>query len=93
MQIDLTALPEDSAALQSIIRDVVTATMQRDVQVAELSVENDKLRALIQKLLRHRFGRLKTPLRSQRKRGDDAATSARDAISERCRRICHATRW
>ena len=57
MQIDLTALPEDSAALQSIIRDVVTATLQRDVQVAELSVENDKLRALIKKLLRHRFGR------------------------------------
>ena len=57
MQIDLTALPEDSAALQSMIRDVVTATMQRDAQVAELSVENDKLRALIQKLLRHRFGR------------------------------------
>jgi transposase len=57
MQIDLTALPEDSAALQSMIRDVVTATMQRDVQVSELTVENDKLRALIQKLLRHRFGR------------------------------------
>jgi transposase len=57
MQIDLAALPEDSAALQSIIRDVVTATLQRDAQVAELSVENDKLRALIQKLLRHRFGR------------------------------------
>jgi hypothetical protein len=51
MQIDLTALPEDSAALQSIIRNVVTATLQRDAQVAELSVENDKLRALIQKLL------------------------------------------
>jgi len=30
-----------------MIRDVVTATMQRDAQVAELSVENDKLRALI----------------------------------------------
>jgi hypothetical protein len=37
MQIDLAALPEDSAALQSIIRDVVTATLQRDAQVAELS--------------------------------------------------------
>ena len=57
MQIDLTALPEDSAALQSMLRDVVTATMQRDAQVTELTVENDKLRALIQKLLRHRFGR------------------------------------
>src|SRR5271166_3945172 len=57
MQIDLTALPEDSTVLQSMIRDVVTATMQRDAQVSELTVENDKLRALIQKLLRHRFGR------------------------------------
>ena len=57
MQIDLTALPEDSGVLQSMIRDVVTATMQRDAQVTELTVENDKLRALIQKLLRHRFGR------------------------------------
>ena len=57
MQIDLTALPEDSAVLQSMLRDVVTATMQRDAQVSELTVENDKLRALIQKLLRHRFGR------------------------------------
>jgi transposase len=57
MQIDLTALPEDSGVLQRMIRDVVTATMQRDAQVTELTVENDKLRALIQKLLRHRFGR------------------------------------
>jgi transposase len=57
MQIDLTALPEDSAALQSMIRDVVTATMQRDAQVSELTEENDRLRVLIQKLLRHRFGR------------------------------------
>ena len=57
MQIDLPALPDDSAALQSMIRDAVTATMQRDVQVTELSTENDRLRALIHKLLRHRFGR------------------------------------
>jgi transposase len=57
MQIDLTALPEDSGVLQSMIRDVVTATLQRDAQMTELTVENDKLRALIQKLLRHRFGR------------------------------------
>ena len=57
MQIDLTALPEDSGVLQSMIRDIVTTTMQRDTQVTELTVENDKLRALIQKLLRHRFGR------------------------------------
>ena len=57
MQIDLTALPEDSAALQSMIRNVVTATMQHDAQVSQLTEENDRLRVLIQKLLRHRFGR------------------------------------
>jgi len=57
MQIDLTTLPEDSAVLQSMIRDVVTASMQHDAQLTELTVENDKLRVLIQKLLRHRFGR------------------------------------
>ena len=54
MQIDLTALPDDSAALQSMIRDVVKETL---AQVTELTAENDKLRALIDKLLRHRFGR------------------------------------
>jgi len=57
MQIDLTALPDDSTVLHSMIRDVVAATLQRDAQVTELTAENDKLRALIQKLLRHRFGR------------------------------------
>jgi hypothetical protein len=57
MQIDLTALPEDPVVLQSMLREVVTAGMQRDVQVSELTAENDKLRALIHKLLRHRFGR------------------------------------
>ena len=45
------------AVLQSMLRDVLTATMQRDARVTELTVENDKLRALIQKLLRQRFGR------------------------------------
>jgi hypothetical protein len=30
MQIDLTALPEDSGVLQSMIRDIITTTMQRD---------------------------------------------------------------
>lgn len=57
MQIDLTSLPEDTAALQGMIRDIVTTGMQRDAQVSELTVENDKLRALLHKLMRHRFGR------------------------------------
>ncbi len=57
MQIDLTALPEDTAALQSIVHEVVATALQRDAQVSELSAENDKLRALLQRMLRHRFGR------------------------------------
>jgi transposase len=57
MQINLTALPDDSAVLQSMIRDAVAATLQRDAQVAELTAEVEKLQALIHKLLRHRFGR------------------------------------
>ena len=54
MQIDLDALPEDSAVLQGMVREAITA---RDAQVTELTAEIEKLQALIHKLLRHRFGR------------------------------------
>ena len=47
VQIDLAALPDDPAVLQQMLREVVP----------ELHAENDKLRLLIQRLLRHRFGR------------------------------------
>src|SRR5664279_1907126 len=57
MQIDIAALPEDSAVLQQMIRDAAAATLQHDAQVSKLTAEIDKLQALIQKLLRHRFGR------------------------------------
>ena len=57
MQIDLTALPDDSAALQSMVRDAVTVALERDAQLAELTAEIEKLQSLINKLLRHRFGR------------------------------------
>ncbi|CAH2605782.1 transposase (plasmid) [Rhodovastum atsumiense] len=57
MQIDLTALPDDSTVLQSMVRDAVTATLQRDAQVTELTAEVEKLQAMVRKLLRHRFGR------------------------------------
>ena len=50
MQIDLAALPEDSAVLQSMVRDALT---ERDALTAEI----EKLQALLHKLLRHRFGR------------------------------------
>jgi transposase len=105
MQIDLTALPEDSAVLQSMIRDVVTATMQRDAQVSELTAENDKLRALIQKLLRHRFGRRSEQLSpdqlklaiedieqeiAEREAAEDAAEQSEEA--RRRRRAAHPRR-
>ena len=50
MQIDLAALPEDPAVLQSMVRDALTG---RDALTAEIR----KLQALLHKLLRHRFGR------------------------------------
>ena len=113
---DKGAVPGRQVTLVPAARCAVTVSPR---QVSELTVENDKLRALIQKLLRHRFGRRSEQLspdqlklaiedieqeiagreaaedasaQSEEAR-DDAATSARDAISERCRRICHATRW
>ena len=54
VQIDLEQLPDDPKLLQQMLRDVVTAAAQ---QHGELHAENDKLRMLIQRLLRHRFGR------------------------------------
>jgi hypothetical protein len=53
VQIDLAALPDDPATLQQMLREVVSAAAQRD---AELNAENDKLRLLIHRYLRHRFG-------------------------------------
>ena len=50
MQIDLDALPEDTATLQQMLRTVL-------LQQGELHAENDKLRLLIQRLTRHQFGR------------------------------------
>ena len=50
MQIDLEALPDDTATLQDMLRGVLH-------QQGVLHAENDKLRLLIQRLLRHQFGR------------------------------------
>ncbi len=61
MQIDLAALPNDPAILQQMLRDLVAAAAQEQVAlqgaVQEREAENDKLRLLIQRLLRNRFGR------------------------------------
>jgi transposase len=46
VQIDLAALPDDPDVLQQMLREVVP----------ELQAENEKLRLLIQRLLRHRYG-------------------------------------
>ena len=50
MQIDLEALPGDPAILQGMLRSVVG-------EQGVLHAENDKLRLLIQRLLRQQFGR------------------------------------
>jgi hypothetical protein len=50
VQIDLDTLPDDPAVLQQMLRDVVH-------QHGALHAENDKLRLLIQRLLRQQFGR------------------------------------
>ncbi len=50
MQIDLGALPDDAAALQQMLRTVL-------LQQSALHAENDKLWLLIQRLMRHQFGR------------------------------------
>ena len=50
MQINLDALPDDTGQLQQMLRDVVAVTTQ-------LHVENDQMRLIIQRLLRHQFGR------------------------------------
>ena len=61
MQIDLATLPNDPAILQQMLRDLVAAAAQEQVAlqgaVQEREAENDKLRLLIQRLLRNRFGR------------------------------------
>jgi transposase len=61
MQIDLATLPDDPAILQQMLRDVVAVAAQEQVAlqgaVQEREAENDKLRLLIQRLLRNRFGR------------------------------------
>ena len=50
MQIDLEALPDDPAILQGMLRSIVG-------EQGVLHAENDKLRLLIQRLLRQQFGR------------------------------------
>ncbi len=50
MQIDPDTLPDDAAVLQQMLRTVL-------LEHGALYAENDKLRLLIQRLLRHQFGR------------------------------------
>ena len=54
MQIDLDSLPDDPAILRQMLRQVITTAAH---QQGELHAENDKLRLLIQRLLRNQFGR------------------------------------
>jgi len=61
VQIDLATLPDDPAILQQMLRDMAAMAEQRhtvlQVAVQEREAENEKLRLLIQRLLRHQFGR------------------------------------
>ena len=50
MPIDPEALPDDTAALQEIVRTLL-------LEHGELHAENDKLRLLVQRFVRHQFGR------------------------------------
>ena len=68
MQIDPDALPNDPAALQQMLR--------------ELRAENDKLRLLLERLMRHQFGRRSEQL-----------TVGRHATMAHSHRICRAMRW
>ena len=54
MQIDLDTLPDDPAILQQMLREAVAVAAHRH---GVLHAENDKLRLLIQRLLRQQFGR------------------------------------
>ena len=49
MPIDPDALPHDAAVLQEIVRTLL-------LEHGELHAENDKLRLLVQRFVRHQFG-------------------------------------
>jgi transposase len=59
--IDLATLPDDPATLQQVLREVVAAAAQQQAvlqgMVKERDAEIEKLQLLIQRLLRHQFGR------------------------------------
>jgi len=61
VSIDLATLPDDPATLQQMLREVVAAAAQQQAvlqgAVSERDAEIEKLRLLIQRLLRHQFGR------------------------------------
>ena len=101
VQIDLERLPDDAKLLQQMLRDVVTTAAQ---QHGELHAENDKLRMLIQRLLRHRFGRRSEQLTddqlqfgledleqtiAENQAGQDAADDAANQRRGRCGARAH----
>jgi transposase len=61
VQIDLTALPDDPATLQHLLREVLAAAAQQPSvlqdAVQQRDAEIDKLQLLIKRLLRQQFGR------------------------------------
>lgn len=69
MPIDLAAVPDDPATLQQMLREAVAAAERQQAvlrgAVSERDGEIDKLRLLIQRLLRHQFGRRSEQLSSE----------------------------
>jgi len=59
--IDLATLPDDAATLKRMLHELMAAAEQRQATlegaVSERDAEIDKLRGLIQRLMRHQFGR------------------------------------
>ncbi len=61
MPIDLATLPDDAATLKRMLHELMAAAEQRQASlegaVSERDAEIEKLRGLIQRLMRHQFGR------------------------------------
>jgi transposase len=67
--IDLSTLPDDPETLQHMLREVVAAAEQQQAAlqgaVSERDAEIDKLHLLIQRLMRHQFGRRSEQMSSE----------------------------
>ena len=67
--IDLSILPDDPETLQHMLREVVAAAERQQAAlqgaISERDAEIDKLHLLIQRLMRHQFGRRSEQMSSE----------------------------